>query len=194
MLLLTLVHADRPRDTGTTRASRDGPGKANMLLDSSGFCRTLKHLLLLDNDNDSDSDSNSNSNSNNNNNNNNIIITINQYIWILTKIDDSEGRVLACIYTPCHELLLISESFPISPSKKCSGFAATKLQVCNELKIHVTCWCWFVQPFGIPHSVVKRHSYANLIANNLESTINLMTCECNSCFISMESQYFIKTA
>ena len=41
MLLPTLVHADRPRDTGTTRASRDGPGKANMLLDSSGFCRTL---------------------------------------------------------------------------------------------------------------------------------------------------------
>ena len=41
VLLLTSVHADRQRDTGTTRASRDGQGKANMLLDSSGFYRTL---------------------------------------------------------------------------------------------------------------------------------------------------------
>ena len=48
MLLLTLVHADRPRDKGTTCASRDGPGKANMLLDSSGFCRTL-HISFCSN-------------------------------------------------------------------------------------------------------------------------------------------------
>ena len=97
---------------------------------------------------------------------------------IISNFDDNDGRVVAGIYPYSYlayihvarspVLPLTSEQFPISSAQKCSGFATTKLQVRNERKCHVTGSCWFLQNLDIAYSFIKRHTYANLVANILQ--------------------------
>ena len=80
----------------------------------------------------------------------------------LTKIEHSDGHVAAGIYPYSYLAYIHDVRSPMLPLILSYRFATSEKRV---LQVRAD---FFFSNWGIAYSVIKRHTYANLVANNLQ--------------------------